>query len=102
MPTINFITPDGEQHAISGTTSNIMELAVANNITGIEGRCGGVCSCATCHVWVAEGDFAKTGGPNAAEADMLEFDDKTKPNSRLSCQIELTEDVDGVTLMVAQ
>lgn len=78
-----------------------MELAVKHNVTGIDGDCGGVCSCATCHVHVKPEDFAKVGEANETEKDMLEFDDNVTEYSRLSCQIELNETLDGIELHVA-
>lgn len=78
-----------------------MELAVNNNIQGIEGECGGVCSCATCHVHVAPEYFEKTGTQEDVEAMMLELDDNLTEYSRLGCQIQITEALDGMVLHVA-
>ena len=78
-----------------------MELAVANGVSGIDGDCGGVCSCATCHVYVAPEDFAKVGAADEIESDMLELDDNVTEYSRLCCQIEVSDDIDGMTFVVA-
>lgn len=102
MAKITFVTSDGESVTLEGTSGSVMELAVSNNIKGIDGNCGGVCSCATCHVHVASEDFDKTGAPNEMESDMLEFDDLTTEYSRLSCQLQISEELDGITLKVAK
>lgn len=102
MAKITFITSDNETITLEATSGSVMELAVNNNIKGIDGDCGGVCSCATCHVHVAPEDFAKTGGPEELENDMLEFDDLTNEYSRLSCQLQISEALDGIVLKVAK
>ncbi|MEL7159876.1 MAG: 2Fe-2S iron-sulfur cluster-binding protein [Bacteroidota bacterium] len=101
MATITFITPGGETIQATGETGSVMELALKHNVEGIDGNCGGVCSCATCHVHVAPGDVEKTGKADDLEQDMLEFDDLTTEYSRLSCQIQVGPAVDGITLTVA-
>ena len=100
MATITFITQAGERHDLSATSGSAMELAVSHNVKGIDGNCGGVCSCATCHVHVAPEDWEKTGTPNDLEKDMLEFTDGATEHSRLCCQIPVSDAVDGVTLNV--
>ena len=102
MAKITFITSDNETVTVEGTSGSVMELAVNNNIKGIDGNCGGVCSCATCHVHVEPEFVSKTGEANDLEKDMLEFDDLTNEFSRLSCQIKITEDLDGLVLKVAK
>lgn len=101
MAKITFITSEGESIVTEGTAGSVMELARQYNVQGVDGDCGGVCSCATCHVHVAPEDFAKTGAPSEIEADMLELDDDVSEYSRLCCQIEVSDAVDGVTLNVA-
>ncbi|WP_020567268.1 2Fe-2S iron-sulfur cluster-binding protein [Neolewinella persica] len=100
MPKITFITATGESIIAEGTSGSVMELAKQYNVSGIDGDCGGVCSCATCHVHVAPADFNKTGAASEIEADMLELDDNVIKFSRLCCQIEVSDAVDGVTLTV--
>lgn len=100
MAKITFITQENESITVEGASGSVMELAVENNVPGIDGDCGGVCSCATCHVHVAPADLAKTGQANEIEADMLELDDNVSEFSRLCCQIELSDDIDGVVLNV--
>ncbi|MEM6772914.1 MAG: 2Fe-2S iron-sulfur cluster-binding protein, partial [Bacteroidota bacterium] len=85
MPTIKFITQSDETFTLTADSGSVMELAVKHGIPGIDGDCGGVCSCATCHVHVAPEDWEKTGEPGDLEKDMLEFDDNVSPYSRLSC-----------------
>ena len=102
MAKITFITTDNETITVEGTSGSVMELAVKHNIKGIDGDCGGVCSCATCHVHVAPEDTAKTGEASEMESDMLEFQDNVSEYSRLSCQLTLSEDLDGVVLTVAR
>ena len=101
MANITFITQNGEEKTVEGTTGSVMELALQHNIKGIDGNCGGVCSCATCHVYVASEDATKTGEAGEMEKDMLEFDDKVTEQSRLCCQIEISPALDGVVLTVA-
>ncbi len=101
MAKITFITKDGEEITTQGDSGSIMELAVENNVKGIDGDCGGVCSCATCHVHVAPDFMAKISPQSEIEKDMLEFDDNTNEFSRLSCQINLSDDLDGMVLKVA-
>ena len=101
MAKITFITTDNETHTLNGDSGSLMELAVENNILGIDGDCGGVCSCATCHIHVAPEHLSKTGEASEIELDMLELDDNANEFSRLCCQIEITDALDGVVLTVA-
>ena len=100
MAKITFITQENEQITVEAATGSVMELAVNNSIKGIDGDCGGVCSCATCHVQVASEFMKKVGQPEEIEADMLELDDKVSEYSRLSCQIPMSESLDGIVLKV--
>jgi 2Fe-2S ferredoxin len=102
MAKITFIDSDDQSITVEGTSGNVMALAVENNIKGIDGDCGGVCSCATCHVHVAPEHVAKTGEASEIETDMLELDDNVNDYSRLCCQLEITEELDGVVLHVAK
>jgi 2Fe-2S ferredoxin len=79
-----------------------MENATRNNVNGIVAECGGQCSCATCHVQVAEEWFDKVGPAEGDEEDMLEFAEERVPTSRLSCQIEVTEELDGLVVNVPE
>jgi len=101
MAKITFITKDDETIIVEGNAGSLMELAVENNIKGIDGDCGGVCSCATCHVHVEPQFMEKTGKANEIEKDMLEFDDHANEFSRLTCQIQVSEALDGIIVKVA-
>ena len=101
MAKITFITNDDETIIAEGNSGSVMELAVKNNIKGIDGDCGGVCSCATCHVHVAPEFMNKLEEQSEIEKDMLEFDDNVNEFSRLSCQLKVSEALDGITLKVA-
>ena len=99
MPKISYISHDGSRYEVEaevGTT--VMENAVKNLVPGIEAECGGACSCATCHVYVDEAWRAKVGDPTPMEEDMLDFGYDVRPNARLSCQIKVTEDLDGLSV----
>jgi ferredoxin, 2Fe-2S len=103
MPKITFTQPDGSQQTIeaeSGVT--VMEAAKLNLIPGIEAECGGACACATCHVYVDEAWADKTGKPSEMEEDMLDFAFDVRDTSRLSCQIKLTDELDGLVVMVPE
>lgn len=81
---------------------SLMEAARQNGVEGIMGDCGGACSCATCHVYVAEDWLERVGAPDEIEADMLDMvADTAQPNSRLCCQIRMREELDGLELTVA-
>lgn len=102
MAKITFITSNGESTTLEGTSGSIMELAVQNGIRGIDGDCGGVCSCATCHVHVTPEFMANVGPASEIEKDMLELDDNADEFSRLSCQIQISDAIDGIVLKVAK
>jgi len=102
MAKVTFITSDDKTTTVEATTGNVMELAVQHKITGIDGNCGGVCSCATCHVHVQPEHWSKTGEPSELEKDMLEFDENVSEYSRLCCQINVSDAIDGIVLKVAK
>lgn len=77
-----------------------MEAAVSNGVKGIEAECGGACSCGTCHAYIDESFWGVVGGACDDESDMLEFADNIKPNSRLSCQVSVTSDMDGMVITI--
>ena len=96
MAKITYIEHNGTQHAIDVKTGlSVMEGAVKNNIPGIDADCGGACACATCHVYVNEEWLAKTGERSAMEESMLDFAEGVQENSRLSCQIRVSDELDG-------
>ena len=103
MAKITYVEFNGKEHVVDVKTGlSVMEGAVKNNIPGIDADCGGACACATCHVYV-EGDWAgKTGSQSAMEESMLDFAENVEPNSRLSCQIKVTDELDGLVVKMPQ
>lgn len=103
MPRITFIQPDGAQQVVDGQTgATVMETAKKHMIDGIEAECGGACACATCHVYVDETWRERVGGPSEMEEDMLDFAFDVQATSRLSCQIKVTDDLDGLVVRVPE
>lgn len=102
MINVTFLTADGEKIKTQGLAGSLMELAVEHDVPGIGGDCGGVCSCATCHVHVAKKDLARVGEASEIEKDMLELTDDVSEASRLCCQITLSEDIDGLEVKVVR
>jgi 2Fe-2S ferredoxin len=102
MPAVIFMLPAGETRTVDvapGTT--LMTAAVKNGIDGIIGECGGVCMCATCHVYVRQDFFDKLSPALDSEEAVLEITNAERlPNSRLSCQIKMTSALDGLTVEV--
>jgi len=97
MPKITFIEHDGTQHDIEAEVgSTVMEAALKNDIGGIVAECGGSCTCATCLVHVDEAWSLIVGPPHPEEDQMLDAAFELKPTSRLSCQIKVTEALDGL------
>lgn len=103
MSTIIFIEHDGTRHEVDATEGiSVMENAVQNGVPGIDADCGGQCSCATCHVYVDPNWFPKTGAPNDMEESMLDLNPERQDTSRLSCQIQFTSELDGLTVTVPE
>jgi 2Fe-2S ferredoxin len=100
---VTFVQLDGVEKTITGEAgTSLMTLARAEGVNGILGDCGGCCSCATCHVYVDPAWQARVGDPDEVEASTLELaSDVVKPNSRLSCQIALRAELDGLRVEVA-
>ncbi len=97
MVKITYIDFEGTPRTVEGEIgSTVMETAIKNNIPGIEAECGGACACATCHVHVDEAWWEAVGGPSPMEEDMLDFGYDVRPNSRLSCQIKVAAELDGL------
>src|SRR3984957_3158364 len=78
--------------------STVMETALRNSVPGIDAECGGACACATCHVYVDPAWAAKVGKAEPMEEDMLDFAFDVRPNSRLSCQIRVKPELDGLVV----
>jgi len=103
MAKITYIEHDGTAHVVEVKTGlSVMEGAVKNNIPGIDADCGGACACATCHVYVDEAWRAASGASSAMEESMLDFAENIEPNSRLSCQIKVTDALDGLIVRMPQ
>ena len=99
MAKITFIDPSGASRTVDAETgSTVMENAIRNDVPGIEAECGGACACATCHIYVDEAWREKVGPPSPMEEDMLDFGFDVKENSRLSCQIKVTDELDGLVV----
>ena len=105
MAKITYIEHSGAEHVIDVKSGlSVMEGAVKNNIPGIDADCGGQCACATCHVYVDESWLGTTGlpVPGSQEAAMLSFSALIHPNSRLSCQIKVSEALDGLIVRMPE
>ncbi|MFA7603809.1 MAG: 2Fe-2S iron-sulfur cluster-binding protein [Novosphingobium sp.] len=101
MPQVIYVEHGGSRHAVDVPVGeNVMRGALYNGIEGIIGECGGGLSCATCHCYVDDAWTAKVGGPNGqAEEELLESASaEVRPTSRLSCQIEMTPELDGLVV----
>ncbi|GAN76081.1 2Fe-2S iron-sulfur cluster-binding protein [Acidisphaera rubrifaciens] len=103
MPKVTYIEHDGTPHAIDVPVGlSVMRGAVDNNVPGIDADCGGECACATCHVYVDEAWLAKLPPQGEQETSMLGFAATAQPNSRLSCQIEMTAALDGLVVRMPE
>ncbi len=100
MPTVHLIQPDGSQITLQAEDGkSLMQTAVGAGVHGVVGECGGSAMCATCHVYVQEPWLQKLPQPLAPELEMLECTaDERRPESRLSCQIKLSPQLDGLTV----
>ena len=102
MPRITFVAPDGAVHTVEAEIgATMMETAMKNEVPGIIASCGGSCACATCHVYVDPDWVEKIGPRSLEEEDMLDSAVGVEPNSRLSCQITVGEELDGLRVQVA-
>jgi len=94
---ITYVEFSGLQHVIDvATGQTVMQGAVQNAVPGIDADCGGACSCATCHVYISTEWAGRLGEMTDTEKSMLEFANDTTPESRLSCQIKVTEALEGL------
>lgn len=101
MPHIFYIQTDGSEQVIDADEGqSIMEVAVQNGIKGIEAECGGACSCATCHAYIDSEWRDQIAEPDEMELDMLEFAYRTNEDSRLTCQIKIRENMDGLRVRI--
>ena len=103
MAKITYVEFNGKEHVVDVKTGlSVMEGAVKNNIPGIDADCGGACACATCHVYVDQAWVDKTGSQSAMEESMLDFAENVESNSRLSCQIKVTDALDGLIVRMPE
>ena len=103
MPKITIVAHDGKRFEIEAPNgTSVMENAVKNSVPGIEAECGGACACATCHVYVDDAWAEIVGAPDTMEEDMLDFAWEAKPVSRLSCQIKVTDALDGLVVRIPE
>ena len=103
MSTVNFVEPDGTKKVVvveDGTS--LMQAAVENDVIGIMGDCGGACSCATCHCFIEDGFFDKLEEPDPVEKSMLEFAADPQANSRLGCQVFMSDELDGIVVKLPE
>ena len=102
MPKLIFVNSEGKEKSIEAENGlSVMEIARDNDLE-IEGTCGGSISCCTCHVIIDKDWFSIVGGPNPDEEDMLDLAVGLQPTSRLSCQIEVTNELDGLRMTIPE
>src|SRR5215217_9638686 len=103
VPKVTYVGVDGQEQTVEAVEGeSVMATAVKNGVPGIIGECGGNASCATCHVWVRDEFLSLVGEPNPTEEDLLEMGvSDRREGSRLSCQIKMSPDLDGLTVEVA-
>ena len=103
MPKITYIEHNGTEHTVDVAAGlTVMEGAVNNNIPGIDADCGGACACSTCHAYVDPAWVGKLPAREDMEEDMLDFAYEPNPRSRLTCQIKVTPEMDGLVLQLPE
>ena len=103
MAKITYIEFNGTEHVVDAKPGmTVMEGAVKNMVPGIDAECGGACACATCHVYIDEAWTEKVGKPEEMEEDMLDFGFDVRDNSRLSCQITVSDELDGLIVRLPE
>ena len=103
MAKITFIQNNGTEQTVDGLPGmSVMEAAIKNLVPGIDADCGGACACATCHVYVEPEWMDKVGTRPSMEEDMLDFAFDVRDNSRLCCQIKITNALDGLRVRVPE
>ena len=103
MVKITFVDSSGKARVVEAEPgATVMETAIKHGVPGIEAECGGACACATCHVYVDDAWKDKTGSQSAMEESMLDFAENVEPNSRLSCQIKVTDQLDGLIVRMPE
>ena len=103
MPTLTYIEFDGTEHTVNAELgASVMRGAIDHGVPGIDADCGGECSCATCHVIVNDEWMAAVGRPDDTEEAMLDLNPEREANSRLSCQIEVSDALDGLVVKLPE
>ena len=103
MPKITFIEHDGTEHIVDVEPGgSVMQAAIDNLVPGIDADCGGECACATCHVMIADNWTETAGGPGEREDEMLDLTPERETTSRLSCQIKVRGDLDGLVVRMPE
>jgi len=103
MALVTFIDPAGTAHEVSVENgTSLMQAALDNGIDGIVAECGGACSCATCHCYIDSSWLAKVNEPSSIEKDMLECVIDPQDNSRLICQVFVSDEMDGLVVTIPQ
>ena len=101
MPKITYNDSSGTARTVEAEIgSTVMETAIMNGVPGIVAECGGACTCATCHGYIDPAWTDIVGPPSMMEEDMLDFAFEVKPNSRLTCQIKVKPELDGLIVRV--
>jgi 2Fe-2S ferredoxin len=99
MSKVTYIEDNGTEHVVDAKLgSTVMQAAVQNNVPGIDADCGGACACATCHVYVDPAWVARVEPMGAMEESMIELASERRETSRLSCQIKITDSLDGLVV----
>jgi 2Fe-2S ferredoxin len=103
MPKVTFIDFSGAERVVEAQPGeSLMQAATGNMVSGIDADCGGACACGTCHVYVDDRWLGAVGQPDEMEEAMLEMRPERQPNSRLCCQIEVTDALDGLVLRLPE
>lgn len=103
MTRITYIEHNGTEHVIDAKNGeSVMEAAINNLVPGIDADCGGACSCGTCHVFVDDAWVQAVGEPGEFEEPMLDINPERSANSRLSCQIDISDDLDGLVVRLPE
>jgi|TARA_R110002096_G_scaffold436096_2_gene667508 ferredoxin, 2Fe-2S len=103
MAKITFISPESREFVVEAEAGQtLMQIAVSNNVEGIDADCEGQCACATCHIIIPKEYRAHTGAADEDESALLDFLDNRRAGSRLSCQILMTKDLDGMIVKIPE
>ncbi len=103
MPKVTYIDVDGTRYdCVVASGLSVMEGAVSNGVPGILAICGGSCACSTCHAYIDDAWAARVGAANDIEDATLDLANDRKPTSRLTCQVQITDALDGLVVHVAK